>query len=415
MKHPPDWILALLLVAGVYLWQRTAFPPWMVDLLPIQLAAHQWGQGDIENMYAPVDRFDEWYKTYEPVARSLGGEGFGNPYFYPPFVAATLAPASSVHARVWRNVLFAANVCLIFLNAWFVLLLTGANRTLRNALWCVSLVLLCYPMSRAAKLGQIVPALAALTWAGLLWLRAEKDTLAGVLLGFVGAVKLFPIGFVALPVVMKRWKTVKSAALIFIAIFGVSLLVLGLRVHELFWAAVNEFRTLTYPYQGNQSLLGWFVRLVYDKSLVDIVPFSDARMETAKLAIIALIALPTIAWLVFFRRGYDKESFPAFAGLLLSGTLLALPTAWEHYWLWMLPVLGWALHEEWTHNESRFRLTWILIASIFFLTKLTRFYDETDVGRVFSGSQCVGMIMLWFWLLHRIRRTVRCTPLNMNS
>lgn len=404
VKRPPDWLLALFLVAGVYLWQRTAFPLWMIDLLPLQLAAHQWENGDVEDMYTPVAKFDEWYKKWEPESKKIGGEGFGNPYFYPPFVAASLSSVSSVDAIIWRNVLFSINVLLIFVNAWFVLLLTGVERNRRNILWCIALVLLCFPMSRTTKLGQIVPLLAALTWFGLLWLRAEKQKLAGAMLGFVGAVKLFPIGIVALPFITRRWKTVYTALLVAMGIYGLSLLMLGLRVHELFWEAVNEFRTLAYPYQGNQSVLGWFVRLAYDKPLIDIVPFSDARLELAKKVILALVALPTVAWLAFFRKGYNKVSFPAYAGLLLAGIVLSLSTSWEHYWLWLLPVLGWAIHEEWTNNESRFRLYWIFIASFFFLMKLTRFYQESDLGRIVSGSQCIGMLMLWFWLFYRVRR-----------
>ncbi|MBK6766255.1 MAG: DUF2029 domain-containing protein [bacterium] len=405
MKRPPDWLLAILLVTGVYLWQRTAFPLWMIDLLPIQLAAHQWEQGDIENIYAPVAKFDEWYKTCEPQALSLGGEGFGNPYFYPPFVAASLAPVSSAHALVWRNVLFSINVLLIFVNAWFVLCLTGAERTRRNILWCLAFALLCFPLSRATKLGQIVPLLAAVTWLGLLWLRSEKQRLAGITLGVVAAVKLFPVGFLILPALTRRWKTLLFAGIAVIAIASLSILVLGLRVHELFWQAVTEFRTLVYAFQGNQSLTGWYVRLAYEFPLLNFnVPFSDEQLDLAKLIILALVALPTVVWLFVYRAGYSRGSFPAFAGVLMAGIMLAMSNSWEHYWLWLLPVLGWAIHEEWTHNESHFRLYWILIASFFFLMKLTRFYTESDPGRIISGSQTVGMIMLWLWLFYRVRR-----------
>lgn len=415
MRHPPDWLLALLLIAGVYLWQRTAFPLWMIDLLPIQLAAHQWEQGDVENMYTPVAKFDEWYKTYESEAVSLGGEGFGNPYFYPPFVAASLSPVSSVHALVWRNVLFSINVLLIFVNAWFVLRLTGITRSWRNWLWCIALVLLCFPMSRTTKLGQIVPLLAALTWFGLLWLRNERQYFAGVMLGFIGAVKLFPIGMLALPAITRRWKTVAVMILTPLVIYALSLALLGLRVHELFWEAVNEFRTLAYPYQGNQSLVGWFIRLAYDKPLIDILPFTDAKLELAKKVIIALVAVPTVVWMTVFRSGYNRDTFPAYAGILLAGIMLSLSTAWEHYWLWLLPVLGWAIHDEWTQNESRFRLYWILIASFFFLMKLTRFYQGSDLGRIMSGSQTTGMIMLWLWLFYRVRRAALTERLVSSS
>ena len=48
-KSPPDWLLAFVLLAGVYLWQRTAVPAWMIDLFHIQYAAHEWRHGDAEH------------------------------------------------------------------------------------------------------------------------------------------------------------------------------------------------------------------------------------------------------------------------------------------------------------------------------------------------------------------------------
>jgi len=408
-------LLALLLLAGIYLWQRTAFPLWMIDLLPIQLASHQWAVGDVEWMYAPVDRFDEWYARCDSIAADLGGEGFGNPYFYPPFVAAALAPVSNVRALIWRNVLFAINVALIFVNAYVIQRVCRVVWNLRGYLWAVALVLICYPMSRTTKLGQIVPLLAALTWFGFLWMRERQWWRSGILLGFVSAVKLFPVGLIAFPLLAKRFKVAAIWLGTIIVIYGVSLLLLGLRVHELFWKAVTQFGTFVYPYQGNQALIGWWVRLFRDKALIDIVPFTDPGVEIAKATIIVVVAGTTLFWMWWYRRAMNDASFPAFVGLLIAGILLSLSTSWEHYWLWALPVLGWAIHEEWTRGESRFRLLWILAASFLCLMKLTRFYVDNPLGRLITGSHTTGMIMLWMWLLWRIRKFAATPERNSAS
>ncbi len=379
----------------------------MVDLLPIQLAAHEWKVGEVEWMYAPNDHFNEWYARCDSIAATLGGEGFGNPYFYPPFVAATLAPVSDVHALIWRDVLFGINVLLIFVYALLVLRICRVAVTRRAFLWGVALALLSYSMSRTTKLGQIVPLLAALTWFGLLWLREHKFWRAGLMLGLISAVKLFPFGFIVLPLVGRRIKVAAIWIGTVVVIYASSLVLLGITVHQYFWKAATQFGTLIYPYQGNQSLIGWYARLFRRKALIDIVPFSDPGIETAKWIITAVVMGLTVFWMWRYRQRLNDQSFPAFAGVLIAGIILSLSTSWDHYWLFELPVLGWAINEEWTRDESRFRLGWILGASFLFLMKLTRFYVDTPLGRVITGSQTMGMVMLWLWLFWWIREKAK--------
>jgi hypothetical protein len=49
-RRAPDWLLGLLLLTGVFLWQRTAFPAWMVDLFHLQYAAYEYRIGETEWM-----------------------------------------------------------------------------------------------------------------------------------------------------------------------------------------------------------------------------------------------------------------------------------------------------------------------------------------------------------------------------
>ena len=109
------------------------------------------------------------------------------------------------------------------------------------------------------------------------------------------------------------------------------------------------------------------------------------------------------------RRAIHDDSFPAFTGLLISGILLSLANSWDHYWLFQLPVLGWAIYQEWNLGTSRLRLLWILAAAFLILMKLTRFYGNDTFGRIISGSQTMGMIMLWLWLLWRVWFAPRAT------
>jgi hypothetical protein len=85
----------------------------------------------------------------------------------------------------------------------------------------------------------------------------------------------------------------------------------------------------------------------------------------------------------------------------MAGMVLGMPNAWEHYWLFVLPVLGWAICETWQHQDRRFWEIWLAFAAFFFVMKLTRFYGDSWMGRWMSGSQTVGLLMLWVWLMRR--------------
>jgi hypothetical protein len=107
-------------------------------------------------------------------------------------------------------------------------------------------------------------------------------------------------------------------------------------------------------------------------------------------------------WIWRNRRAAESESLPLFISLVMAGVLLSLTNAWEHYWLFCLPVIGFAIREIWNRGEVNFQAIFVFTMSFFFLMKLTRFYTDTTAGRIFSGSQTAGMLMLWIWLLYRL-------------
>ena len=404
---PSNIWLVLFLILGAFRWQRTVFPLQDNCLLNIQLAAYQWKHGDIEWMYTPVDKTDEWRATWGPVTDSLGGDGLANPYFYPPFLAAGLSPFSEFDARSWRDVLFGINVVLIFVNAWLILSVGGIPRTWRYFLWAFALVLLTGPLARSTVMAQIVPFLAALTWLGLLRLREQKDLSGGVLLGVVSAIKLFPVGVIVVPAIARRFKAVWIWVATIFVIFGLSIWMMGFRVHQLFWQATQQFGTLIYPYRHNQSLVGWFARVFRDQPIDTIVPSIDPGVRLAYTIIAIIMAGVTVGWIWWNRRAIRPENLHMFAALLMAGMILALSNSWDHYWMWLVPVMGWALYEEWTFGDSRARLVFILVTGFLFIVKLSHFYNDSEVGRLVSGSHTVGMLMLWMWLIWRIRRTAQ--------
>jgi hypothetical protein len=396
-----NWMLAFLLLLGAFLWQRTAFPLWMVDIFPQQLGAYFYKHGQAEWMYTPVHLNAEWVAHRAPVATQLGAEGDPNTFLYPPFVAAMLSPVCEAPATLWRNVLFGINVFLIFVIAYQILLLTTFQRNGRAYFWALALVLLCYPLARATKLGQIVPLLSALTWMGLLAMRRERVILAGVTLGFVSAVKIFPLALLLLPLFGKRYKLTGVWLGTVAAIYGTALVTMGLPVHLYWWEVMREFSGLVQPFFGNQAPLGWFVRLFYHRGWIEVVPFTTPLLDTLRLVSLGVFLGLTVIVLWTIRYRIFGREFALAAGLLLSGVHLALPVMWEHYWVFVLPTLGWAIHDAWQKRDSRFWNVWLAVAAFFFLMKLTHFYGDSTVGEILSGSQMWGMLLLWVWFLRR--------------
>jgi hypothetical protein len=401
-KAPSDFVLAFLLLAGVFLWHRTTFPLWMVDLFHLQYAAYEFHAGETEWMYTTISGLKEWTAHREPVAKALGAEGIPNPDYYPPFLPALLSPFSVVHSTVWRNAVFAVNALLVFVFAWLIVRACRVKLAWRSFLWALALVLVSYPTARATKLGQPLPLLVALTWVGLLAMRDGRQTRGGVLLGVVTAIKIFPAGFLAAGLVERKLRTVIVALGTVLLIFGLSVLLLGWRIHELWWAALRDIGSVVYPFYGNQSPTGWFARAVMGFRLLDGDFYPTPEFVAMRLAGYAVFGGVTV-WMLWWRRRDREDSlFVPRTGIIITGILLCLPVAWDHYWLFALPVLGWAIPEVWMKRDNWFWELWLAGAAFFFTMKLTRFYANDLFGRTISGSQTLGMILLWIWLVRRL-------------
>ena len=409
-KTPPDWLLGLLLILGVYLWQRTAFPLWMVDLFPNQLGAYFWKTGELEWMYTPVAKNAEWVIHRAPVAERLDAEGDPNTFQYPPFVAAALSPLTDFSAIYWRNVLFGINIFLIFVIAYQVLALSGAEISWRAYLWSLALVLLMYPLARAIKLSQIVPLLSVMLWGGMIWMRKQKACAAGTMLGLVSAIKLFPFGLVLLPVLHKRFKLALIWIGTVIGIYVLSVLTLGMRVHQYWWEVMNEFRGLVQPFFGNQAPLGWITRVFYQRGWIEVIPFTTPLLDFLRIASALIFGGITVYVLWKVRNRLSEENLVISSGLLFAGIHLAMPVMWEHYWIFLLPSLGWAIRETWLKGDRRFWEIWFAVAVFFFTMKLTRLYGDSDFGRIMTGSQTLGMLLLWIWFIRRTLKIERKEP-----
>jgi hypothetical protein len=402
-KPPSDIWLILLLAVGVFLWHRSTFPLWMLDVFPNQWGAYCIHTGNTADMYTSLTDFKTWGARIDGDARRLGLDCDVAPFMYPPFVAAVLSPFAQQSGLTWRNVQFAINVILLFVFAWLTVVLCDPRWTWRGFLWALALFLVCFQLSGATKLGQLVPLVAALTWLGLLLVRSGRDLSGGFLIGLVTAVKIFPIVLIGLLFLDRRWKAAWAAAGTVLATYALSLLLLGLPVHALWWQPMHDFAGKVAPHFGNQSLLGWLVRVTQSYSIYDEIPVSWGWLSALQWLLTISFAVAVIRLLWPLRGSLLREHLPVSVGLGMSALLLVIAVSWGHYGLFVLPAAGWAVYQVWTKRDTRLWELW-LAAAVFFLTmKLTHFYGDSAFGRLISGSQAFGLLLLCVWFARRAR------------
>jgi len=364
------------------------------------LAAYFWKTDQPEKIYTTAAERDDWIESNLSLARELGLEGNLILHYYPPFVSAVLAPLSGVRASIWRNTLAVLNILLLAGFAWLIVKLCRVPLDLRAYGWALALVLVCYPMARATKLGQLSPVLAFVVWTGLLLLRRKREYCAGCVLGAVSAVKIFPFSVVVVPFLSRKWKAVIVMIAMVVIVYGISWWLCGAEIYGNWLKAIRQFGGLVCPYFGNQSPLGWYTRVILGQhqSLERFIDVPSLGLIRIFITTVAGIFSGAALWKI--RRLPLTEHLPVSAGIILSAVLLSLPTAWEHYWLFVLPPLGWMIHTEWRRGRLDLRAMWAAAAAFLFTMKLTHFYyADTLFSRLMSGSQTAGLLMLWIWLI----------------
>jgi hypothetical protein len=379
----------------------------MLDVFPNQWGACCLHSGETSDLYTPLADCKVWAARVDGQARRLGLDCDLAPYMYPPFVAAMLTPFAHQPGIVWRNAQFALNVLLLFVIAAVIAALCSSHVTWRGFLWALALVLVSYQMSRATKLGQLVPFLAALAWIGLLLVRSGRDLSGGLLIGVVSAVKIFPALFIALLFLDRRYKAAWTATGVVLATYASSLLLLGLPIHQQWWEPMRSFASEIAPFLGNQSLLGWFVRLAYRRSVFDETPVGSPGLVAMQWTLTLVFAALVIRALWPLRGSLHREHLPLAAGLGMGALLLVLPVSWEHYGLFVLPVAGWAVYRVWMERDAKFWEFWLAAAVFLFTMKLTHFYGDSAFGRLVSGSQAFGLVLLCVWFVRRLRGSLR--------
>ncbi len=250
------WAVALLLgfLIGAYyvrLWPRVNNKDFRVF---VEAGAALTRGGDI---YADTDAFKAFYSSgaFNPDDTELRW-----PYAYPPLGAILAIPLAALPYEPLALAWTVANVLMLVAGGWLCLRAQGPVEPLDVALLGVALYAF-YPAVVTVRLGQIEILQFLLLAGTFLALKRRRDGLAGVLLGFATALKLFPGALIVFLFWKRLWRPAAIALATTLVLLVGSFAVVGLGQVPRYLAFTSVYTRggfAAFPF--NQSLHGFFAR-----------------------------------------------------------------------------------------------------------------------------------------------------------
>jgi alpha-1,2-mannosyltransferase len=362
---------AALIALAIWELMRTEgerFEARLVAVLPLALALYWvgfvsefgWFKGD-------------WWSTYQRGAAAIAA---GRPLyslettyiFYPPFIAEVLLTvqrmASSVLSwytgvadadRAWWVTFYlfqTAQVALIVVA--YRLLLWLARRAGAPSpgaeILAVAVLVLNNPLSRAVRWGQVNVWILDLTLLGFV-LSVRSPLLAGIALAVAIHIKLYPLIVLVPLLAMGRWRPIVWTLVAAGGIAGAEVVRFGTSHWRQFLGFVPDWPTVI-PFRSN-SVLG-----VVSNTLNLLLGIHGPALEVATKVTLVVAAVAALGWYVaravtrerVFRRpgpGERCSSLERADGMRIAGHaadglafgLLVSPLAWEHHYVFAIPLV----------------------------------------------------------------------------
>jgi len=292
------WGIAIVSLAGAVLGAVIGGFP--------DLDVYRYGGGAVLDGASPYDRED-------PI--------HGYPFSYPPFAAAAMAPLALLPG--WLAAALWTGVSAACLAVTIVLVRRALGRPASGALVVlVSIAALALePIWQNYVFGQInlILMLAILTDL----LRPDRRT-AGIAVGLAAGIKLTPLVFVVLLVLIGQRSAAGRAVVTFIATIVVGLI--AVPGASTYWGKrlVDPTRVGPPSLAHNQSVSGMLTRLL------DAPPSPLLWMAVAGPIAIAAVLAAAAYW------GQGDRVLGTGIGALAM--LLASPVSWSHHWVWSVPI-----------------------------------------------------------------------------
>jgi alpha-1,2-mannosyltransferase len=255
---------------------------------------------------------------------------FPLPFTYPPFAAVVFYPLHflpfGLVAFLWQIATMAALYGAIRISQRLMGVPAGAGH--RVAMLWTAISMWIEPLRSTFDYGQInVLLMLAVLWAAY----TTRWWLSGLLVGVAAGIKLTPAISGLYFVGVRRWGAAVFSAVVFLATVGVSVLIVGDQTRYYFTDLLGDaHRVGPIGTSFNQSWRGGISRILgHDAGFGP--PVLVAIAVTAVLAVLAWRALDSSDRL-------GKLLVVELFGLLLS------PISWTHHWVWLVPLMVWAIH-----------------------------------------------------------------------
>jgi len=253
---------------------------------------------------------------------------FPLPFTYPPFAAVIFYPLHllpfGLVAFLWQVATMVALYGAIRISQR----LLSAPADPRAAMLWTAVSMWIEPLRSTFDYGQINVFLML----GVLWaVYTTRWWLSGLLVGIAAGIKLTPAVSGIYFAGARRWREVAFSVVVFVATVGVSALVVGDQARYYFTDLLGDARRVgPIATSFNQSWRGAISRILGH----------DAGFGPLVLAAIAVTAVVAVlAWRAL--DGSDR------LGRLLVVELFGLlfsPISWTHHWVWLVPLMIWAIH-----------------------------------------------------------------------
>ena len=210
--------------------------------------------------------------------------------------------------------------------------------------WAVALLCSMAPAHTSLRHGQTTPVvLLALTGYVVAELRRRR-TAAGALLAAASLVKLPVLGLAALDAVRRRWRVFATWLAVLASIVALSVILFGPALHVPYLQGLGEHAGTVMTGHNNQSVVAVVQRLAHGVAVYDWEPRPLSwSLRVAAAIVTALLGAGVWRALVRFPAAGDPPDAARFrleTPAVLAFGIVAMPVAWDHYFLLLAPLVA---------------------------------------------------------------------------
>jgi hypothetical protein len=342
-RHFPGIIILLLTCIALYaFWgklsritQDTPDAVYAVDFIAYYAAAQLVRSGNAPAIYAEMtDDFSVVDRgMFFETAGKAGFHGTPTRYVYLPVF---LLPFSwltgfsfATASLVWLWVNLAALAAILLLQ-WHITR-DFAHPFLRLAA-IMALNLFSFPLLYGLQLGQTSLLMYLAVCLIYCFFASGRDTLAGIALGLITALKFTPLLFVLYFLYRKKYRLALSAMATALSLLVLSIALYGLALHQLYRNYLGTISGMGIAAWSNQSIEALLLRIFHPAGIFNFAPLQITTFGTLLRYAIALAVIGTVHRI--FRHTPDQKGVTAypleFSALILCFLILP-PISWLHY------------------------------------------------------------------------------------